>query len=76
MIDLLWQRLGTSRDEVSFAKVGNQILATSGEDGWLQWRHDHERVAVERLVILEMVRDACQDQPKLELDWFAVRAEH
>ncbi len=75
VIGLLWQRLGTSRDEVSFTKVGNQIWATLGEDGWVQWRHDHERVAVERLVILEMVRDACEDQPELKLDWFAVSVE-
>jgi len=74
-MDLLWQRLGASRDEVSFAKVGDEIWATSGEDGWLRWTDDHERSAVGRLAILRIVREACEDQPNLDSDWFAVGAE-
>lgn len=71
---LLWQRLGTSRDEVSFSEVRDEIWATMGEDGWLRTTHDHERDTRDRLAILAMVSDACEAEPKLELDWFAVGA--
>lgn len=74
-VDLLWQRLGASRDDVSFARVGEEIWATSAEDGWSRWTQDHERAAVGRLAILEIVREACEDQPELEVDWFAVGAD-
>lgn len=74
-IALLAERLGPSRDDVSFVMVDDAIWATSGEDGWLRWTHDHERAEIGRLAVLKMVREACEGQPGLEFDWFAVGAD-
>ncbi len=71
-MDLLWQRLGSSHDDVSFAKVGEEIWATVSDDGWLRWTYDHERANMDRLKILRIVREACEDERDLEFDWFAV----
>jgi hypothetical protein len=72
-IDLLWQRLGASHDEVSFAKVGDEIRATWGEDVPVSMERD-ERAEIGRRAVLDIVRDACERTPELELDWFAFSA--
>jgi len=69
-IDLLWQRLDVSHDEASFARAGAEIVATWGEDAPSSTRD--ERAEIGRLAVLEIVRDACERTPELELDWFAV----
>jgi hypothetical protein len=70
-VDLLWQRLGSSHDEASFARVGpDEISAAWGEDA-LAVSGD-ERAEVGRRAVLEIVRDVCERAPELELDWFAV----
>jgi len=75
-IDLLWQRLGVSHDEVSFAKVGPEIRATSAvEDAPSSMGRD-EHAEMGRRAILEIVRDVCEAAPELEFDWFAVGFYH
>jgi len=70
-LDLLWARLGTRREEASFAKVGSEIRARWGEDEPSAMERD-ERIERGRSAILEILRDVCERSPELELDWFAV----
>jgi hypothetical protein len=70
-LELLAQQLGARRDEVSFAKVGSEIVATWGEDVPSSMERD-ERAEIGRSVVLEIVRDVCERTPELRLDWFAV----
>jgi hypothetical protein len=72
-MDLLWQRLGASRDEVSFAKVGPEIRATWEEDAPVSMERD-ERVEIGRRAVLDIVIDVCERAPELNSDWFAVSA--
>jgi hypothetical protein len=73
-LELLWQRLGTSREEVSFAKVGSEIKASVGDDAPVSMTHD-ERSDIGRRKVLEIVTDVCELAPELKSDWFAVSAE-
>ena len=73
-LDLLWQRLGGDRGEVSFAKVGDEIKATTGEDAPVARTRD-ERVLIGRRAVLDIVREVCEQTPELRLDWFAVSSE-
>jgi hypothetical protein len=70
-IDLLWQRLDASHDEVSFAKVGPEIRATWGEDLPISMDRD-VGVEVGRRAVLGILSGVCERAPELELDWFAV----
>lgn len=70
-VERLWQRLGSSRDELSFAKVGGEISARTDEDAPVSMTRD-ERVEVGRRAILDVVRDVCDGTPDLKSDWFAV----
>jgi hypothetical protein len=70
-IDVLWQRLGTSRDGTTFARVGAEISATWGEDVPASMARD-ERAELGRRAVLAILRDVCESAPELELDWFAV----
>jgi len=70
-MDLLWQRLADSRNETSFAKVGSEIWATWAVDAPSSMERD-ERAEIGRRAVLEIVRDACERTPELELDWFAI----
>lgn len=74
-MDLLWQRLGASHDDASFAKVGPEITATWGEDAPASMERD-ERAEIGRLAVLEIVRDVCERTPELQLDWFAIGFFH
>jgi len=69
-VDLLWQRLGASHDEASFAKVGPEISATWGEDVPSMARDEDAEIG--RRAVLDIVRDVCEHAPELEVDWFAV----
>lgn len=73
-LDLLWQRLGASREEVSFAKVGPEIRATTDEDAPVAMTRD-ERAEIGRRAVLAVLRDVCEAAPELRSDWFAVSAE-
>ncbi len=72
-LDLLWQRLGASREEVSFVRVGTEIRATTGEDAPVSMTRD-ERADIGRRAVLAVVRDVCEGAPELSSDWFAVSA--
>jgi hypothetical protein len=74
-IDLLWQRLGASYEDVSFARFGPEIRATWTEDVSVSMERD-ERVEIGRRAVLRILRDACERAPELELDWFAVGSSH
>ena len=70
-LELLAEQLGARRDDVSFARVGSEIVATWGEDVPSSMERD-ERAEIGRGVIFEIVRDVCERTPELRLDWFAV----
>jgi hypothetical protein len=72
-IDLLAERLGPKREEVSFGKVGAEIRATWGEDARSSRVHE-ERAETGRRVVLDIVRDVCDGDPELRSDWFAISA--
>lgn len=70
-LELLWARLGPSREEVSFAKVGAEIKATTGDDAPVAMTRD-ERLDIGRRAVLAIVIDVCEGAPELRSDWFAV----
>src|SRR5260370_174425 len=72
-LDMLWARLGARREEGSFTRSGADIKATWGSDAPSSIDRD-EREEVGRIVILEIVRDVCEQAPELSSDWFAVGA--
>jgi hypothetical protein len=70
-IDRLSQRLGSSVDDAFFTRVGNEILATWGEDAPVAMERD-EREELGRLALLKIVGEVCEESPDLSVDWFAV----
>jgi hypothetical protein len=73
-LELLWQRLGSSHDGVSFAKVGAEIEASVGDEAPVSMTRD-ERVDIGRRAILAIVLDTCEPAAELRSDWFAVSFE-
>jgi hypothetical protein len=73
-LETLWQRLGTRRDEVSFAKIGPEITARTGDEAPVSMTRD-ERVEIGRRAVLDAVRDVCDGAADLKSDWFAVSSE-
>ena len=72
-LDLLWERLGATREEVSFERVGAEIRARTGEDAPVSMTHD-ERSDIGRRAVLGVLREVCDGTPGLSSDWFAVSA--
>ena len=70
-IERLAARLGTSVDDAFFTRVGNEILASWGEDAPVAMERD-EREEVGRLALLEIIGQACEDSGDLRVEWFAV----
>jgi hypothetical protein len=70
-LELLWDRLGTRQDGVSFAKGLREIRATWGEDVPVAMERD-ERQEVGRATVLGIVCNVCEQAPELKSDWFAV----
>jgi hypothetical protein len=70
-LDLLAKRLGPRREDVSFAKVGNEIWATLEADAPVSMTQD-ERDDIGRRAVLEVMTEACDAAPELNSDWFAV----
>ena len=70
-LELLWQRLESNRGGVSFTKVGPQLRAEvkKGAPGWME---RSVRQEVDRLVVLNVVREVCEEAPELKFDWYAV----
>ncbi|HYB22668.1 MAG TPA: hypothetical protein VED41_02645 [Solirubrobacteraceae bacterium] len=73
-LELLWQRLGSRRAEVSFAKVGGEITARTGEDAPVSMTRD-ERSEIGRRAVLDLVEEVCEGAPDLKSDWFAVSSD-
>ena len=70
-LDLLAERLGSSREGFSFAHAGGAITATWREGGPSN-RTEEERAEIGRGEALGVVRGVCEREPGLKLDWFAV----
>ena len=70
-LDQLWPKLGTQRDQVSFARVGTKIRATWGVEASTAMTQD-ERSEIGRRVILEIVLETCDRSPELKSKWYAV----
>jgi hypothetical protein len=70
-LDLLWERLGTKREDVSFARGRSEIQARWGYDAPVAMERD-EREEIGRSTILDIVRGVCERAPELKSDWFAV----
>jgi hypothetical protein len=73
-LELLWQQLGPSREEVSFVKEDAEIVATTDEDPPVSMTRD-ERDEIGRRAVLDVVREVCELAPDLRSDWFAVSSE-
>jgi hypothetical protein len=70
-LDLLWERLGSRYDGVSFAKGSTQIRAKwSGEPPTSMMRDEREDFG--RTAVLEIVREVCERAPELKFAWYAV----
>jgi hypothetical protein len=70
-LDLLWERLGTRREDASFAKGRTEIRASWEKDVSISMERD-EREELGRAAILDIVRGVCEQAPELKTDWFAV----
>jgi hypothetical protein len=72
-LDLLWQRLGPSYEDISFTRVGTEIRAMTDEDAPVSMTSD-ERTDIGRRAVLAVLREVCETAPELSSDWFAVGA--
>jgi hypothetical protein len=72
-IGLLAERLGPKREEVYFSTAGAEITATWGENAQFA-RAQGESAEVGRREVLDIVQSACEGDPELRSDWFAVSA--
>ncbi len=70
-LDLLSTRIGRSREDVHFARVGGEIRANIDRDEPVAMTND-ERTDIGRRAVLEIVAEVCERAPELKLDWFAV----
>jgi len=73
-LDLLWQHLGTERQEMSFQKLSSEITVTPSADAPVSMTRD-ERVHIGRRAVLDVLREVCEEAPELRSDWFAVSSE-
>jgi hypothetical protein len=72
-LDLLAERLGPKREEVSFSTAGSEIRATWGENAQFS-RAQEESAEIGRREVLDIVQSACEGDSELRSDWFAVSA--
>ncbi len=70
-LDLLTERVGSRREDVSFSRVGAEIRANLDRDAPIAMTQD-ERTAIGRRAVLEVVGEVCERAPELKLDWYAV----
>ncbi len=73
-VDLLWQHLGSERQEVFFEQVGAEITVRIGEDAPVSMTSD-ERTEIGRRTVLDLIGEVCEQAPELRSDWFAVSSE-
>ncbi len=70
-LDLLGERIGRRREDVSFTRVGSEIRATLDRDDPVSMTRD-ERMYRGRRAVLEVLEEICERAPELKFDWFAV----
>ncbi|MDE3071006.1 MAG: hypothetical protein KGJ43_09785 [Acidobacteriota bacterium] len=70
-LELLFERLGPRRGEVSFRKAEHEILATWRGEAPIAMTQD-ERVETGRRVVLDILLRICRSAPDLDADWFAI----
>lgn len=70
-LDLLAERVGRRREDVSFARLGQELRANLDRDEPISMTHD-ERADIGRRAVLEIVSEVCERTPELKFDWFAV----
>ena len=73
-LEMLWEHLGTRREDVSFRLGRTEIRARWGEDAPVSWERD-EREEIGRMTVLEIVSGVCERAPDLKSDWYAVSAQ-
>ena len=73
-LDLLFERLGPSREDFRFAKPGVAIIATWGSEAPVTMERD-ERVEVGRRAVWDLVSEVCEGRPDLKAAWYAVSAQ-
>jgi len=72
-LELLFERVGSRRDETRFAMSPGEIRASWGEDAPVSMERS-EREEIGRLAVLEILQRVCERAPELDYDWFAVSA--
>jgi hypothetical protein len=70
-LDLLTERVGRRREDVSFARLGHELRANLDRDEPVSMTHD-ERTDIGRRAVLDIVAEVCERAPELKLDWYAV----
>jgi hypothetical protein len=70
-LDLLWERLGSSQNGVSFARGPGQIRVKFREEAPVSMMRD-EREEFGRAAVLKIVREVCERAPELTFGWYAV----
>lgn len=71
-LDMLLEQLGDHRDEMSFSKSAHDEIAVELSAEIASAMTQDERVETGRRQVLDMVRDICELDPTLDLDWFAI----
>jgi hypothetical protein len=71
-LDLLEQRLGPRREDISFRRTGSSITATFRDDDAPVAMTRDERTDIGRRAVLKAVGEVCERAPGLQLDWYAV----
>jgi hypothetical protein len=70
-LDLLTERVGRRREDVSFARLGHELRAHLDRDEPVAMTHD-ERADIGRRAVLEIIAEVCERTPELKFDWYAV----
>ena len=73
-VALLWQHLGSEREEVFFEQTGADITAQTGEDAPVSMTSD-ERAEIGRRRVLDLICEVCEQAPELRSDWYAVSSK-
>jgi len=71
-LDRLFEQLPTSRDDVSFSKSSDHEIAAFWTADVSSSMASDERSELGRRVVLDIVRDVCELNPALDLEWFAI----
>jgi hypothetical protein len=70
-IELLTERIGRRREDVSFMRVGGELRANLDRDDPVSMTRD-ERADIGRRAVLEIIGEVCERTPEIKFDWYAV----